>query len=83
MILFKTYRLLDTLTEYSKLPDGTWVAELRAPQLRVTGPSPNDCRHRLLDRLDELFAEWLVRKTQPEPFSPSTSGDLSGIDSGG
>ena len=59
-MFFTTSRLIETLTEYSKLPDGTWAAELRTPRLRVAGFSPVDCRHELLSHFDALLAEWLT-----------------------
>jgi hypothetical protein len=74
VMFFTTSREIERLTEYTKLPDGTWVAELRAPRLRATGLSPNDCRHNLLNHFDALLAEWLTSAQHSLSVAPIASG---------
>ena len=73
-MFFATSREIERLTEYTKLPDGTWAAELRAPRLRATGLSPNDCRHDLLTHFDALLVEWLTRAQQSPSVRPIGGG---------
>jgi hypothetical protein len=63
-MFFKAPRALEKVADYTKLPDGTWTAEVPALRLRVTGDSPTECRYRLLDELDARLAAWIVAVTE-------------------
>ena len=60
VMFFKVNHALEAVADYTKLPDGTWVVEVRALRLRATGSSPTDCKYRLLDKFDERIAGWIV-----------------------
>jgi len=70
-MLFKANHALEKVADYTKLPDGTWIVEVPALRLRVTGDSPTDCRFRLLDEFDSRLAAWIVGVTEAEPPSES------------
>ena len=59
-MLFKANHALEKVADYTKLPDGTWVVEIRALQLRVSAPTPSACRFRLLAEFDERMAAWIL-----------------------
>jgi hypothetical protein len=71
IMLFNTARTLERLTDYTKLPDGTWAAEVRVLRLRVTGMTPTDCKHELLSELDARLAAWLASIAQGDSCSPA------------
>lgn len=70
-MLFKANHALEKVADYTKLPDGTWVVEVRQLKLRVTGPSPTDCRFRLLAEFDDRLAKWIVAVTEGDSSSES------------
>jgi hypothetical protein len=70
-MLFKANHALEKVADYTKLPDGTWVVEVRQLKLRLTGPSPTDCRFRLLAEFDERVAKWIVAVTERGSSSKS------------
>ena len=70
-MLFKVNHALEKVADYTKLPDGTWVVEVPALRLRVTGDSPTECRYRLLDEFDSRLAAWIVGVTEAGPQSES------------
>ncbi len=59
-MFFKANRALEKVADYTKLSDGTWVVEVSALELRVTGSTPTECRFRLLDEFDERIATWVA-----------------------
>lgn len=70
-MFFKANHALEAVADYTKLPDGTWTVEVRALNLRVTGRTPIECKHRLLDEFDLRLAEWIVGLTEAQPPSRS------------
>jgi hypothetical protein len=72
-MFFKTYGILEQLTDYTKRSDGTWNADVPALLLQATGSSPIECRHRLVSQLDERLAAWLVKGAQGMPTAPTRS----------
>jgi hypothetical protein len=69
-MLFKANHALEKVADYTKLPDDTWVVEVRALRLRVSGPSPSECRFRLLAEFDERMAHTLRRKSDAPKTAP-------------
>jgi len=60
-LLFKTSIACQNGLEYTKSLNGSWTAEfLGAFQICVTDASLERCRHRAIDELDALLAEWVV-----------------------
>jgi hypothetical protein len=63
-MLFDANHALEKVADYTKLPDGTWVVEVRALRLRVSGPSPTACRFKLLAEFDKKLAAWILAVSQ-------------------
>ena len=60
-MLFKTSIACQNGLEYTKNVDGSWTATfLGALRLCVSDASLERCRHRAIDELDALLAEWIV-----------------------
>jgi len=70
-MLFEANHALEKVADYTKLPDGTWAVEVRVLKLRVTGPTPTDCRFRLLKEFDERLAAWILAIADGKPRSDS------------
>ncbi len=70
-MLFEANHALEKVADYTKLPDGTWAVEVRALKLRVTGPTPTDCRFRLLAEFDKRLAAWILGIAAGNPPSQS------------
>lgn len=68
-MLFDANHALEKVADYTKLPDGTWTVEVRALNLRATGPTPTDCQFRLFMEFDKRLAAWILQIAKAGPDS--------------
>ena len=72
-MLAKSTITLDRVTDYNKLPDGRWHADVYHPvRLHIEGGSPGDCWFQMIDKFDAVLSDWL-EGTQKEPDRPISS----------